>query len=325
MNPLSGNVSNNLAKKMVDDQRLLAKDTSKAQVTTATTLGVTVNKTPNEVKVDTPKERVTLSSTTAKEKAPEAKDYSNLSGQDTAKGADTKAAETAAQPANSKSSEALMSFTDSLFGLQEGNKKELEDIITQSATVDTSKLPAGESGREVALAATALRTAVAKLQAKLPGATKEQIREAAKTDPEVAKWAAIADSAGNYLTEIKAESPQATAQAAVAMDPSAAGADAQQVAGAPGKGQEMMQNPFKLNPEQQAQMFADNVKTMQAIMNIYQQMWAEVSKARAQRHQIMMETANSINAMIMESAVARAKTSQNHHKAMLGFITEAKA
>jgi hypothetical protein len=72
-------------------------------------------------------------------------------------------------------------------------------------------------------------------------------------------------------------------------------------------------------------MFADNVKTMQAIMNIYQQMWAEVSKARAQRHQIMMETANSINAMIMESAVARAKTSQNHHKAMLGFITEAKA
>jgi hypothetical protein len=332
MNSLPGNnsLSNQLSNKLVNDQRLLAKDTAKGQVTTATTVGRTVNQTQQDVKqttLDSPKERVTLSAPEQKTQ-PEAKDYSNTSAE-TVKSQDAKATETAAQPASSKSAEALTTFTDTLFGLQDGNKKDFEDILTQSAMVDTSKLPAGESGREVALAATALRTAVAKLQAKMPNASKEQIREAAKTDPEIAKWASIADSSSNFLTEIKAESPQAAAQAAAAMDPNgpaaADGSDPMALNGAPGKNMEMMgPNPFRLNPEQQAQMFADNVKTMEAIQTIYQQMWAEISKARAQRHQLMMETANSINAMIMESAVNRAKTSQNHHKAMLGFITEAK-
>lgn len=86
----------------------------------------------------------------------------------------------------------------------------------------------------------------------------------------------------------------------------------------------MMQNPFKLNPEQQAQMFADNVKTMQAIQNIYQQMWAEIAKARAQRHQLMMETANSINNIMMEIHVNRQKSSENHRKAFMSVIMETK-
>lgn len=326
------NLSNQLSKKLVSDQRLLATDTAKGQVTTATSLGATTNRTSNEVKVDVPKEKVTLS--TLNEKAqPEAKDTSSTATADAAKATETPTTETAAQPAESKSGQALMAFTDTLFGLQEGDKKELEDIITQSATIDTSKLPGGESGREVALAATALKTAVAKLQAKMPGATKEQIRAAAKTDPEVAKWAAIADAAGNYLNEVKAESPQATAQAAAAADPNAvtpagsAGPEAvgPNGTGAPGKGQDPnMMNPFRLNPEQQAQMFADNIKTMESIRNIYQQMWAEVSKARAQRHQLIMETANSINQMIMESHVNRMKTSENHRKMIMAVILEQK-
>ena len=326
--PGGGNNNINLNKKLVSDQRLLATDTAKGQVTTATTLGATTNRTTNEVKVDVPKEKVTLS--TLNEKAqPEAKETTSTA--DAAKATETPATETATQPAESKSGQALMAFTDTLFGLQEGNKKELEDIITQSASIDTSKLPAGESGREVALAATALKTAVANLQAKMPGATKEQIRAAAKTDPEVAKWASIADAAGNYLNEVKAESPQATAQAAAAADPNAivpAGAAGPEAvgpngAGAPGKGPDPnMMNPFRLNPEQQAQMFADNIKTMESIRNIYQQMWAEVSKARAQRHQLMMETANAINQMIMESHVNRMKSSENHRKAIMAVILE---
>ena len=323
------NLSNQLSKKLVSDQRLLATDTAKGQVTTATTLGATTNRTGNEVKVDVPKEKVTLSALNEKAQ-PEVKDTSSTAAADTAKAMETPTTETAAQPAESKSGPALMAFTDALVGLQEGDKKELEDIITQSATIDTSKLPGGESGREVPLAATALKTAVAKLQAKMPGATKEQIRAAAKTDPEVAKWAAIADAAGNYLNEVKAESPQATAAA----DPNAvspaggAGPDtaAPNGAGAPGKGQDPnMMNPFRLNPEQQAQMFADNIKTMESIRNIYQQMWAEVAKARAQRHQLIMETANAINQMIMESHVNRMKTSENHRKAIMAVILEQKA
>jgi hypothetical protein len=317
MNSLPGN--NNLSSKLAADQRLLAKDTAKGQVNTASTLGVSTNKTQNELKVDVPKEKVTLSTpATIQEKAqPETKDYSNLGTQEQAK-----ATETSAQQASSRSGEALMGFTDTLFGLQENNKQELEDIITQSAMVDTGQLPA-ENGREVALASTALRTAVAKLQAKMPGATKEQIREAAKTDPEVAKWAAIADSAQNYLSEVQtdnaASAPEAGAKAA-----EGASAAAGSPMNAPAKNPEMMQNPFKLNPEQQAQMFADNVKTMQAIQNIYQQMWAEIAKARAQRHQLMMETANSINSMIMESHVNRMKSSEHHRRAIMAVILEQK-
>lgn len=338
MNPISGggnsniNLGNQLSKKLVSDQRLLATDTAKGQVTTATSLGATTNKTTNELKVDVPKEKVTLSAPTLNEKAqPESKaTESTVSPESAAKAGETQTAEAGGKPAESKSGQALMAFTDTLFGLQEGNKKDLEDIITQSASIDTSKLPAGESGREVALAATALKTAVAKLQAKMPGATKEQIRAAAKTDPEVAKWAAIADAAGNYLNEVKAESPQATAQAvaadpaaaSVTGDPAVAGAGGA-AAGAPGKGQDpMMQNPFRLNPEQQAQMFADNVKTMESIRNIYQQMWAEISKARAQRHQLILETANAINQMIMESHVNRMKSSENHRKSIMAVILE---
>lgn len=325
--PGGGNNNINLAKKLAGEQRLLATDTAKGQVTTATTVGVTANRTSNELKVDVPREKVTLSTQDLKEKAkPEAKETtSTVSPETTAKAGESQAAEAGAKPAESKSGEALMAFTDTLFGLQEGNKKDLEDIITQSASIDTSKLPAGESGREVALAATALKTAVAKLQAKMPGATKEQIRAAAKTDPEVAKWAAIADAAGNYLNEVKAESPQATAQAAAA-DPNAAAATgnpAAAAAGEPGKGPDaMMQNPFRLNPEQQAQMFAENVKTMESIRNIYQQMWSEIQKARAQRHQLIMETANAINQMMMESHVNRMKSSENHRKAVMAVILE---
>lgn len=312
MNSLPGN--NNLSSKLAADQRLLAKDTAKGQVNTATTLGVTTNKSQNELKVDVPKEKVTLSTPTAEAKAqPEAKDYSSVGSQEQAK-----ATESTPQSGPSRAGQALTGFTESLFGLQDKDKQELEDIITQSAMVDTSKLPA-ENGRELALASTALRTAVAKLQAKMPGASKEQIREAAKTDPEVAKWAAIADSAQNYLNEVKAEASPVSGVAST--EPGASS----QAAGAPPKGQEMMQNPFKLNPEQQAQMFADNVKTMQAIQNIYQQMWAEISKARAQRHQLMMETANAVNNMIMESHVNRMKSSENHRRSIMAVILEQKA
>jgi hypothetical protein len=322
MNPVGPNVNNQLAKKQANDARLLATDTAKGQNLTANTLGRTVNQTTQDVKqtaVEVPKEKVTLSTEKAQ---PEAKEYGSVTQEEQVKSPQAKSTEETSQSPPSKSGQSLMAFTDTLFGLQEGNKKDLEDIITQSAMIDTSKLPAGESGREVALAATALRAAVAKLQAKMPGATKEQIREAAKTDPEVAKWASIADAAGVYLNDIKAESPQAASQAAVAADPNAVEAASGQPLGAPGKGQEMMQNPFKLNPEQQAQMFAENVKTMEAIRNIYQQMWAEISKARAQRHQLMMETANAINSMIMESHVNRMKSSENHRKSIMAVILE---
>lgn len=331
MNPLGGNnntLNTSLARKAAEDARLLAKDTSKGQVSTATTVGRAVNQTAQDLKqttLETPREKVTLSTPQAEAKAqPEAKGQVQA-GQEAPRGAETSGTGAAlgaeGKPAGSKSGEALMSFTDTLFGLDD--KKDVESILTQAASVDTSKLPGAEGGQgqEVAVAATALRTAVAKLQAKMPGATAEQIREAAKTDPEVAKWAAVADSANNYLSEIKAEGA-AAAPGVVGADPAAAAGAAGAGAAPQGASGPMRENPFQMNPEQQAQMFADNVKTQQAILNIYQQMWAEVSKARAQRHQLMMETANSVNQMIMESHVNRMKSSEQHRRSIMSVILE---
>jgi hypothetical protein len=343
------NVNNN-NQIALNQQRELAKNVAAAQLNNAATIGRQVNRSEDDAKktaaLQSPQEKVTLTSTTAQ---PEAE--SGVQGESpnpataqesTVSGATGQAGETAqaTESTTSRSAEALSTFTDSLFGLQGENKQELEDIVTQSAMVDTSALPAGEAGREVALAATALRTALAKLQEKMPNASKEQIREAAKRDPEIAKWAAIADSAGNYLNAVKGESPQAVAQATdAAGNPAAAPAagdpaaptDGQQpgAPGAPpdaqqpgGPGGPPPQNPFRLNPEMQAQMFADNVKTMQSIMNIYQQMWAEISKARAQRCQLVLETANTINQMMMETHVNRMKTSEEHRKAVMAVICE---
>lgn len=318
MKPVGANLTNQLAQKQVHDARLLAQDTKKGQVTTATTVGRSVNQTTQDVKqatVEVPKERVSLSSAQDKPQA-ESKDYQQLGADEAAQATTSAGVETPSTPSEAKgsrSSEALMGFTDTLFSLQDTDKKELEDIITQSAAVDTSQMAAGDSGREVALAATALRTAVSKLQAKMPGATAEQIREAAKTDPEVAKWAGIADSANSYLTEIKAEN---AAQATPGDDASAP------APGVPGRDSAPRNDSFKLDPEQQAQMMADNVKTMEAIRNIYTQMWAEIQKARAQRHQLMMETATAINTMMMESHVARMKSSDSHRKMMMSVILE---
>ncbi len=338
MNPLGGTnntLSTSLAKKAADDARLLAKDTSKGQVSTATTVGRAVNQTTQDLKqttLEAPREKVTLSTPQAESKPQtEAKGQVGAGVQETARGNEANGAGAASgpesKPADSKSAEALMTFTETLLGLDD--KQEVQNILTQAASVDTSKLPGGEGGQgqEVAMAATALRAAVAKLQAKMPGATAEQIREAAKTDPEIAKWAAVADSANNFLTEIKAEGGAAQAPGQAVADPGAAAAGAAGAAGAApqgaqGAGNPMMDNPFRLNPEQQAQMFADNVKTQQAILNIYQQMWAEMSKARAQRHQLMMETANTVNQMMMESHVNRMKTSDSHRRAVMSVILE---
>lgn len=330
MNPVGANLSHQLAQKQVQDARLLAQDTKKGQVTTATTVGRAVNQTTQDVKqatVEVPKEKVSLSSAQAHPQS-DAQDRAQL-GPESDVGSLYSQAPTQpqAQPEGSRSSEALMGFSTTLFGLESGNKKELEEIITQSAGVDTSGMAVGDSGREVALAATALRSAVSKLQAKMPGATAEQIREAAKSDPEVAKWASVADSANSYLSEIKAET-QAAAQAGSQAAVGAAPADAQASSdGAPGAGASVSEpgageNPFKLDPEKQAQMMAENVKTMEAIQNIYAQMWAEIQKARAQRHQLMMETATAINAMLMESHVNRMKSSENHRKAVMSVILE---
>lgn len=307
-----------------NETRQLNRNIASAQTQNAQTIGRTVNKSEADVKTgqQLPSDYFDVSQS-ALHQDPEAAEFQagkSLPTDAPQSGAVGGAGQETASPSTSPSAEALANFTETLFALQHGDKKELENIFTEAMSVDTSKL--GESGQEISLAATALRTALAKLQAKMPNASKEQIREAAKTDPEIAKWAAIADAAGGYLSAMKAEGgalPPADAGGASSEAPPAAGGQQpQNPVSDPG------QSPFALDPVTQAQMMADNVKTAEEIKNIYQQMWAEVKKAQAQRHQIMMETANAVNEIMMGIYVNRQKSSQAHFSRVLSMLREDK-
>lgn len=357
--------ANLLAQKNAQDARLLAKDSAKGANLNATTIArqsnpqadtkkAADNAAPKPPVRETPKESFVSSAsgeTRTPAETPTRQSETRGAESETSVRGEAQASpksEAQVQSDTSKSAEALGNFSQSLFGLQGGNEKDFEAIMTEAASIDTSQLPGlGKSGQEVALASVALRTAVGKLQAKMPNATPEQIREAAKNDPEIAKWASIADSSQNYLNEFRAENPgvvnAAASQAAAAAaagagavpggDPLAAAGAAVPGAAVPGASgateaaQKMNQQMQEWNglqrmsAETQAQMVADNMKTMESIKTIYQQMWAEMQKARAERHKLVMDTANHINSLAMESHVNRARTSQKMFTDMLNTIT----
>lgn len=365
--PIGGpnlNMANQLAQKTAADARLLNRDNAKGASLNAATLGrqsnvqadvkkATVDAAPKAPVKEQPKESF-VSSTPAETPDPRQAETRGAEEQPTVRqqaSPDATATPAAAEQPSSKSAEALTNFSDALFGLQDGNKKDFEEILTSSAAIDTSGVPGleGDNGRSVAMASVALKTAVGKLQAKMPNATPEQIREAAKNDPEIAKWAAIADSSQNYLQQFSAENPgvAAAAQNNPQMNPQAAMQGAPGAAAVPGQGVPGAADPFaggvqanaenafqqaNQNAQQwsslqnqaaetQAQMFADHVKTQQSIQTIYQQMWAEVQKARAERHKLLLETANSVNSIMMELHVSRARTSQKMFNDMLNTLT----
>ena len=350
------NLANQMAQKNAADARLLAKDSAKGATLNATTIArqstaqADVKKAADDATPKAPLKEVYVPSTP--ETGPEAKSPQASVGetaggvsQQASTGAAAAAGPGVAEQPSSKTAEALTHFSETLFGLQDGHREDFEQILNDSSAIDTSGVPGmeGDNGRSVAMASVALKTAVGKLQAKMPNATSEQIREAAKSDPEIAKWAAIADSSQNFLQQFSAENPGAV-NAAAQGNPQAAMQNAQGVPGqaVPGAGdpfaggigadatqmqQKATQDAQQLASlqnqarETHAQMFADHVKTQQSIQTIYQQMWAEVQKARAERHKLLLETANSVNSIMMELHVSRARTSQKMFNDMLNTLT----
>ena len=355
--PGSNMLANQLAQKNAQDARLLAKDSAKGANLNATTIArqsspqadtkkATENIAPKPPVRETPKESF-VSSTPDESRSPAetaTRGQAGVRGEETAVRSETEANRQIggeSQPQTGKSVEALGNFMESMSNLKETDEAEFKSIMSEGMSIDTSQLPGlGESGMEVALASVALRTAVGKLQAKMPNATPEQIREAAKNDPEIAKWASIADKSQGFLSEFRAENPgvvnAAANQQAAAMSgagaavPGAEGAGAASVPGGPtatDAAQKMNQQMQEMNglqrmsAETQAQIFADNMKTMESIKTIYQQMWAEMQKARAERHKLVMDTANSVNSIMMELHVNRARTSQKMFTDMLNTLT----
>ena len=77
----------------------------------------------------------------------------------------------------------------------------------------------------------------------------------------------------------------------------------------------------RLSVLQQAQMAAEACKTGEAIRKIYDEMWAEVSKSRADRIALLLKTVDEISAVMRECHASRMKTSEAHNKAFLKMLT----
>ena len=69
-------------------------------------------------------------------------------------------------------------------------------------------------------------------------------------------------------------------------------------------------------------MMAQNHQTMMEVQKIYTQMFADMQKAAAQRHQIMQETAIAISDIMMSLHTKRAASFAKHHQAYLSILTD---
>ncbi len=346
---------NNAARVAAMKQRQLQNDIKKAKTTNTQTLGGAAKKAESKKKDETKrteqKESVVLRSVDTDESKQLKDEQPRVEQKDVPQqeAPQAKVEDTPARPEPKKSDESLANFMDVMSSST--SKDEMSTIMTNSTLEMTAKGKINDPEMAPAFAArSALRYSVDQINKLMPGASQAEIREAAKTNPELAKWTKVADSAGGYIQDLKKEKTEAAAAEAGAPGASAQNGAASQVAGAadvPVDGPEQPQvgDPFaqakgmsasggggesggigtenyKLDPEQQAQMMADNMKTMEAIRNIYAQMWADMRKAQAERHQIMMETSRSISDMVMKSFMNRQASAQAHTNAFLSYITE---
>lgn len=322
-------------------QQALKTDVANAKTTNATTLGRQTNRTQDDKKTDAPKEKVTLTAPKEEGKVEAQKDESpKLQSQPEVK----------QQAPKEKTSEDLKtdflnSFADNL------DEKSASEIAqkTGSSMADLAQAGGSQTEAEPVLAAHTHNHAKSIINKKMPNASLAEIREAAKSDPEIAKALKLMDASSAYMKQVVKEKadgvdgstePGASAAAGAPgeggasanVDPFAArraGLQGQQPPGddpgepvqpSPDPGQP--QSPYHLSPEKQAELMAQNNQTMQKISEIYAQMFADMQKAAAQRHQLMQETAIAISEIMMSLHARRAASAAKHHDLYLKILTD---
>ena len=336
-----------------NQKRAVESDVSKAKTTNVTTLGrqSTTRSTDEKKATETPKEKVSLSTTSLEADAPETKSPALESPT-----ADSIAGSEKAEAPKEKTAEDLkMDFLNTFAeNLGEGEAKSIADKASASL-VDLAASGSGDLQHEKVIAAHTYNHAKALLSERVPNARSAQdLREAAKSDPEIAKAVQLLDSSSAYIKAAQKEEGATDTVPAEPSAPSAPSAPGVQVPGSsaaagpsdvadstvdpfdarrasldqpsdsgqpPEAGQP--QNPYHLSPEKQAQMMAENHQTQLEIQKIFSQMVADMQKAAAQRHQIMMETATTISDMMMQTYIRRQQSHDKHAQAYLGLITGA--
>lgn len=329
-------------------QKQLQTDVAKAKTTNATTLGRQTNRTADDKKTEAPKERVTITA-----KGPEEQQETRPQQQDAPK-VENQVDSQPSAPKEKTSEDYKMDFLNSFAdNLDEKAAKDIAQKTGQSMA-DIAQGGGVQTEAEPVLAAHTRNYAKQILNEKMPNASIAEIREAAKSDPEIAKAVKLMDASSAYMKQVvkeqKADGAQPAdgksvapgdsdlagpqqngAQAGVdpfaarraAMDgqqPPGGGGDSDQT-GPPGEGGGP-QNPYHLSPEKQAELMAQNHQTMMEVSKIYTQMFADMQKAAAQRFQIMQETAIAINDMMMGTYHKRQASFAKHHANVLAMLTD---
>ncbi|MFA5507695.1 MAG: hypothetical protein WC314_10940 [Vulcanimicrobiota bacterium] len=326
------------AKILRNKQRQLQTDVANAKTTNATTLGRQTNRTADDKKTETPREKVTISTPpTVQEQTPQTESQDAPEVQSRQSGPREKSSE-------DLKTDFLNSFADNL---DENSASEIAKKTGESMVEIANSGGGSDAQAEPVLAAHTHNHAKSIINKKMPNATAAEIQEAAKTDPEIAKAVALMDSSAAYMKQVVKEktegAPATPSEPGVPGDSSQAGPPDESAQGVdpfaarrasmegqqppsdsdgtqpPGEGP---QNPYHLSPEKQAELMAQNHQSMQEIQKIYAQMWADMQKAAAQRHQIMQETALAVSEIYMSLHAKRAASFSKHHQMYLSILTD---
>ncbi len=343
------------------EQQLLRDDLKSSQDKASVTIGRQNAQTKDDKKLtETPKERVTLSSLQSESVSANdsmVRERAEVRAEETAAGGQT------AQAPAEKGAEELAGDFLSTFASVAG--KDDMKAISQKTQESMGRL--AQLGTEVnepaVLAAETYNYAKAALSAKMPNASLAEIREAAKSDPEIAKHVQLLDATSNYLTSLKkidngqaaASAPQPVGASSVG-DSQAPGGAQVPPTGSPGVGTGPMNaDPFAAmgqqdgmppgqggmppgqgpggpggdvpfyhkTPEEQARLIQERDSQMNEIMKIYSQMAAERQKTMAQIHQMYQETNQSIMEILQNVWLMRARSATNHMNNVRKLIMEA--
>lgn len=326
----------------VADQKLLKDDIKSSQDRASVTIGRQNTKTPEDKKLaETPKERVTLTSLQA-DQVSEGESVS-------AERAEVRAEEPAGAghaaqaPAEKTADELANSFLSTFASVADKDDMKAISQKTQESMGRLAQL-GGEVNEPAVLAAETYNYAKNAISAKMPNASQAEIREAAKSDPEIAKNVQLLDATSGYLTSLKKLNPGQVPGGAqqgsqVGGDPNGAGATqagpgvgpgpggvnpfpamGQQGGMPPGPGDEV---PFyHKTPEEQARLVQERNSEMNEMMKIYAQMAAEHRKTMAEIHSLYQQTNQSVMEILQNVWLMRAQSATKHMNNVRKLIME---
>ena len=180
-----------------------------------------------------------------------------------------------------------------------GEKLTPEEVRNLMAKASSSlqALQSGNGNPEPAavLAAHTYNFSKRQLQDALPeGVPLQQARSQAKSDSAVADKLALMDASAAYMRGLKAEQSQ----------------------------QAEPTNPPAISQENLAQMQADRVRTLLEVNKGWQDVWSEIQKGAAQRHQMAAETSQSISDIYQQLYLSQMKSNSKHAKQYVYLLTE---